>query len=50
MVGQEYQHLAGAGVLEADAAQVRRIMPVALLALEGDGLVAEDTGRAIRRR
>ncbi len=50
MVGQEDQRLAGLGILEADAAQMLGIVLSGVEAVERDGLIADDAGRAIRRR
>ncbi len=38
------------GILEADAPQMVGVMLTGIVAVQGDGLVADDTGRAIRRR
>ena len=42
--------LAGLGVLEADAPQKFGVILTGVEAVQGDGLVANDAGRAIRRR
>ena len=44
------QRLAGLGVLEADAPQKFGVILTGVEAVQGDGLVANDAGRAIRRR
>ena len=50
VVGDEDQRLAGLGVLEADAPQKFGVILTGVEAVQGDGLVANDAGRAIRRR
>ena len=50
VVGDEDQRLAGLGVLEADAPQKFGVILMGVEAVQGDGLVANDAGRAIRRR
>ena len=47
LVGEEDEGLAGLWIFEADAAQVPRVVLLALEAIEGDGLVAQDACRAI---
>ena len=42
--------LPGLGVLEADAPQKFGVILTGVEAVQGDGLVANDAGRAIRRR
>ena len=50
VVGDEDQRLAGLGALEADAPQKFGVILTGVEAVQGDGLVANDAGRAIRRR
>ena len=50
LVGQEHQRLARFGVLEADAPQMLRVIAAGGLTVQGDGLVADDAGRAVCRR
>ena len=50
VVGDEDQRLAELGVLEADAPQKFGVILMGVEAVQGDGLVANDAGRAIRRR
>lgn len=47
MIGQEYQRLSGIGILEADFAQVDRILVVAQITVEHDGQVADDADGTI---
>ena len=49
-VCDEHQRLAGLGVLEADAPQKLGVILTGVDAVQRDGLVANDAGRAIRRR
>ena len=49
LIGEEDERLGGFGILEPDAAQMIGVMPVAVVAIEGDGLVADDPGAAIDR-
>ena len=50
VVGDEHQRLAGLGVLEANTPQMFGAISAAVVAVQRYGLVAEDAGRAIRRR
>ncbi len=50
VVGDEHQRLAGLGVIEADAPQKFGVIRLGADAVQGDGLVANDARRAIRRR
>ena len=50
VVGEKHQRLAGFGILEADAAQMRRVVLAGGDAIQRDGLVANDTRGAIGRR
>ncbi len=50
VVGDEHQRLAGLGILEADAPQMFGVILTGVVAAQGDGLVADYAGRAIRRR
>ena len=43
VVGEVHQCLAGLGILEADAAQMVRIVPAAVIAVERDGLPSMST-------
>ena len=47
VVPQEDQRLARFDILEADAAQVRRIVPAGFVAIQRDGLIANDAGVAV---
>src|ERR1700693_6252132 len=47
LVGEKHQRLSCFGVLEADAAQMNRIVLAGGLAIQRDGLVCNDAGRAI---
>lgn len=48
LIGQKHQCLAGLRVLEADAAQMCGIIPLGVKAVQGDGLVADNAGGAVR--
>ena len=50
LVGQEDQGLACFGILEADAAQMRRVIPLWIIAIERNRLIADDALAAIRFR
>jgi hypothetical protein len=46
LVGEEDERFGSFGILETDAAQMIRVMPLAVVAIESDGLVADDPGAA----
>ena len=48
MIGQKHQRLAGFGIPEADAPQVLGVILAGVMAIQGNGLVADNAGRAIR--
>jgi len=50
MIAQKHQCLAGFGIPEADTAQLLGVILAGVMAIQGNGLVADDAGRAIRRR
>src|SRR5450432_1482131 len=50
LVGKEHQRLARFWILEADAPQMLRVIAAGGLTVQGDGLVTDDAGRAVRRR
>jgi len=47
LVGEKDERLGGFGILETDAAQMIGVMPLAVVAIESDGLVTDDPGAAI---
>lgn len=50
VVRQEDHRLARFEILEADATQVRRIVPAAFVAIQRDGLIANDAGTPVGAR
>ena len=49
LVGQEHQRSPRFGVPQADAPQVFGVMLAGVVTIQGDGLIAEDTGRTVCR-
>ena len=49
LIGQEHQRLAGVGIFEADATQMIGVVASGVIAIEGDGLIADDARGPIRR-
>jgi hypothetical protein len=47
LVGQEHQRLARFWIVEADTTQMIEVMPLRVIAIEGDGLVANQAGRSV---
>src|SRR5512143_1821124 len=50
LTGEEDERLAGLGILESNAAQLRGIVLLGVEAIERDDLIANDAGVAIRWR
>ena len=48
VVGEEHQRLVGLGIPEADATQMFGVGPPSMVAVQGDGLIADDAGRSLR--
>ena len=49
LVGDEHQRLAGLGILETDATQMFGVVPAGDIAVERNGLIADDAAGAVRR-
>ena len=48
VVGEEHQRLVGLGIPEADATQMFGVGPPSMVAVQGDGLIANYVGGTIR--